>query len=569
MASAIGGFFSGLKEGMTLQDSRRRNKAIDDLLELDYQDKLWKYGQESRTLENQGFAGKADIIENKPYLHKVFGFLKNKFSPATTGMEMDLSADEQLANAVGAGGRGFQGTSARGAIEPMNFAADGGYVRRYQHGGEVEDEYNDPYPKELLGPKHVRRAVPPPTPRMDDARERAGGALSEAIQDVGAASTPAEKARAHRNVAGAAIVGGGDIVGNWAADAFGPVAQYLGGLFTSGDKPEAASPSAIPDPTDPTAQEKDKGKPDAEVAKEAVAAGHQAVPGHPQGPDQEVDWSKVAQSGVTPDQIPNMGVKDWQQFRRDMLERAIGLGTDPSEAMAQVDKMQHQGALSNMMQSRFLLEAGDGRGAALAARAAFQYLPNGSDVRFGIYNQNGQPVLIAMGVDEETGEPVMEGKPMILNTESMSRLIENFKNPEAFRLWKKDALDEREYTEIKKPESESKLTLQEKMGGYYDAKAAEANAVAARGGRTAPKQTDFRASMDTIKEGFLEAGLEEDSRVMQALYVEAEELRKRVPNVYELGDDEIVALILKAHETGDPSDIIKRIQGIEQQKAGR
>jgi hypothetical protein len=114
--------------------------------------------------------------------------------------------------------------------------------------------------------------------------------------------------------------------------------------------------------------------------------------------------------------------------------------------------MQMQGAQSNLMQSAFLLRSGNAKGAALAARAAFQYFPNGSDVRFGIHQGPNGPVLIGMGVDEETGEPIKDGKPMILNTELMAAMASNFSDPKAFTTWTKDWRDEefkhRQYEEV-------------------------------------------------------------------------------------------------------------------------
>ena len=77
----------------------------------------------------------------------------------------------------------------------------------------------------------------------------------------------------------------------------------------------------------------------------------------------------------------------------------------------------------------------------MALRQAYQYFPNGVTVKFGtmIDPKTGQPAIMTMGVDEETGEPT--GSPMLITTERLTTMMENMQNPDAFRSWTKDGRD--------------------------------------------------------------------------------------------------------------------------------
>jgi hypothetical protein len=139
--------------------------------------------------------------------------------------------------------------------------------------------------------------------------------------------------------------------------------------------------------------------------------------------------------------------------------------------MKAVDARQMRGFQSYGVQAFNLLQNGDATGAAKAMYAAYQYFPNGSDVKFGVQKgANGQPVLIGMGTDEKTGEPLKEGKPMVITPESLSVQMENMQNPDAFRTWTKDWRDTeqevREYMEGKS-QRQADLDLTGAQTQYY------------------------------------------------------------------------------------------------------
>jgi len=241
------------------------------------------------------------------------------------------------------------------------------------------------------------------------------------------------------------------------------------------------------------------------VAAQPAAPTAETAPTTPQGPtapaassnvqgaDEGYDWTQV---DVMPEDIPSHSVKDWEEERKFYAAQAIANGRDPLDAMKEVDASQMRGFNQHGQQAFQLLRQGNAPAAARALKAAYQYFPNGVDVKFGISKgTDGQPVLIGMGVDEESGEPIQEGKPMVITAESLATQLENMSNPAAFRTWTKDWRDAeqeiREYEEVTKPEAQSQADLRAAQGQYYSdrgvAAILDAEATAAGGGM---KRTD-------------------------------------------------------------------------------
>lgn len=210
-------------------------------------------------------------------------------------------------------------------------------------------------------------------------------------------------------------------------------------------------------------------------------------------PPGAIDFSKV---NVPPNEIPNMPVKDWVQYRARYVRDAMLQGKSGQEAQAEVTKMQQQGFLDYANQALMHLQSGNPLAAASALRAAYQYFPNGTDVKLGATKgKDGNPVIVGMGSNEETGQPV--GHPMVINSERLSTMIANFSDPKAFTAWTKDWRDEefrnKKYQEVEKPEAQGRISYQNRMATAAERQASAAELRAERTGMGAGgmKQADY------------------------------------------------------------------------------
>lgn len=590
--SAVGGFVGGLMQGMEHADTRRRNKAIDNLLDrdayekdLDYEGRRIKWQEKHGNLDD--FPEFENPAEQDPYLVRGFNWLKDKFQGMRgkdeTANVVETPTDEEL-------------EPARSALPPGRFYADGGRVdekrmkRSYGDYYVTEDEAaanrahreslppryqspTSPYMREQRGRLEAgRTAIPTFTgsgPGIDkDDFIEAGrdiknaitgsntyrslanlGPVSEAnVRNIGDANSPEAAGEAVRHSmvdagAGALNVAGGvasDVVEGLGLDNLpGFIKGFVGKGGTRANRqpdPNTPPPQAPVSENERAAIDEGVGseKPAGQVAADAVQKGVEMTPGHPDNPDQAFDWEEVAESGVRPEDIPNMTVKDWQSYRSAAMDADILAGRDVEQTQMNITKMQMQGAQSNLMQAAFLLRSGNTRGAALAARAAFQYFPNGSDVRFGIYESEAGPVLVGMGVDEETGEPIKEGRPMILNPETIAVMAENFSNPEAFRTWTKDwremAQEDREYHEITVPKEEQAMRTDAARERALDASAYRDRAAAAGAGKGGGlKQSDYDRANTAFKDELEARGISLDNpREADALAADMATLYKQL-----------------------------------------
>lgn len=208
----------------------------------------------------------------------------------------------------------------------------------------------------------------------------------------------------------------------------------------------AAAPAPAPAPAAPPAG----------GATSAISRARSAPAAAPSGSTMGPPQPQVDFSSVSPQEIPDFKVDDWSKHRqlavRQLVARGIPLGDAFERVDQQVTAMQQRGFTNFAQQGLALMEAGNQRAAMSAFRAAFQYFPSGTDVKFGM--QNGQ--IIGIGVDEKTGETV--GAPMLLDAERVSAMIDNFNTPGAWQAWAKDRRDfqqkMREYEEVTKPQSE-------------------------------------------------------------------------------------------------------------------
>lgn len=280
----------------------------------------------------------------------------------------------------------------------------------------------------------------------------------------------------------------------------GGAAEFIGGAAGYG-LPEEDGQPAETQPTTEAGPQEEFGPPQPEQGAQPSQAAppDQAV----EQEDPEIDMAGPEMQGVMPEDMPSHSVKDWEGEREQAFRLAIVNGRDPEQAMLGVDKRQQRGFLRYLNQAQRLLVAGDGQSAARSMYAAYSYFPNGTDVRFGITKgANGQPILMGMGKDEETGEPVNDGKTMAITPETLAVMAENASDPSAWRTWTKDWRDMevkvREYKEVTKPTAQADIELTGAKTDYYAGKNAADIAIAT--GRGAMKQTDIDRNIKAFEE---------------------------------------------------------------------
>ena len=212
----------------------------------------------------------------------------------------------------------------------------------------------------------------------------------------------------------------------------GPETDRYRGAAPS-DKAAAIKASNLTeDPAKTASQPAAPQSPPQEPAQEAIPAAG--------GPDGDIDWSK--QRVIDPGQMPTHTTQDWIAYRASSVSNMIMRGASPDEAHQRVTAMQQRGFMNHGQQALMLLAAGDAPRATMALKAAYQYFPNGVDVKFGITEgTDGQPALIAMG-QLEGGNAEGTGKPMLLTQERLAAMLNNMSDPSAFTNWTKDWRDE-------------------------------------------------------------------------------------------------------------------------------
>jgi len=297
--------------------------------------------------------------------------------------------------------------------------------------------------------------------------------------------------------------------------------------------------------------------PDEAIAQQAIsegkdmaqqAAAQAAPPGH-------IDFSKV---DFEAGDIPNMPVTEWVDYRARMVRGLMAQGMKPTEAHAQVTQLQQQGFVDYAQQALMHLQGGNANAAATALRAAYQYFPNGTDVQLGVQaGKDGQPVIVGVGRDEVTGEP--KGNPMVLNSERLAMMIENFSNPDAFRTWTKDWRDEQfnrqKYEEVEKPEAESNAQYRDRAGraALINAGANVIDAqrqAAASGGR---RQVDLDRANSAFQDAVELLGYESEE--------EADQLMALMAQIYARAEwqyPEVIDFVRKAKRQGRLPELMQR-----------
>lgn len=541
--SALGGFAQGLQQGMEFQQNRRRNKRIEKALDFELSEIERKQRGREAEAAAEGYTDtdyNRNLIMDDPYeglLSRMFSGARNMFRRTPQAIDPgQLQAPE--ANYMDYSTE-YRGQFADGGEVDMD---DPRWPRLFDEQGnrrELTDEERmvrsygpDFYVTEAeaaenrdrrtrgdyyrTGPVQRTRAG---VDRQAINASRTGGGLGEYGSDMarraGAGQPNARAAGEEFRRSVGDTIGGAVDLGRGAVDAVGdfvePVGDFLGGALGT---PEAAAVqtsdvAAQPQPDAPAPTQGQTSRPPSAGGSGGVApAGEsgQAIPTQAAPQRQGFDWSNVQ---AMPDDLPNMKVRDWQEYRRESVRALMMQGMNANEAHEQVTQMQQRGFLNNAQQALLFMQGGDVRSAALAMKAAYQYFPNGADVKFGMtQDSQGQPALVAMGRDEETGE--QSGQPMLINSERLAVMMENMSNPSAFRTWTKDWRTEEferqifeEYTKpIGKADAETRR---------INARAGELNARSrAAGGSGGLRQSDLDRAYSAMNDLLSEMGLLED-----------------------------------------------------------
>lgn len=265
---------------------------------------------------------------------------------------------------------------------------------------------------------------------------------------------------------------------------------------------------------------------------------------------------------IEPRDVPNMQLDDWKKYRAQMIAAAQKSGNPQAvhQVNDMVTDMQHKGFLNYGQQGLALQQAGNIRGAMAAYRAAFQYFPNGNDVEFGTNKdkRTGRQQIVGFGRDEKTGK-VVPGTEMIMDPERVGVLLENFKNPQAFRMWTKDWRDyqqgQRKYEEVEKPLAQAQADY---MATNADARVITAENAAARaagGGGGAAGGANMRNAERVFRERLGMMGLQDEP---QADYLASVMSQVKAANP-QTPDNSIVQAIMSAHRDGSLQQRLQRM----------
>jgi hypothetical protein len=381
---------------------------------------------------------------------------------------------------------------------------DGGMIRGYQDGGHVYDEKGwrtDDYGRMV----HESNDYADYGPDADNATSRAAIRTERlgksAMEQFGAAETASEYGAATRDLVRTPIQGAVDIGQGVIRDVAGPVIDFAGGFlgFEGGD-----DSSGIPAPTTPAADvtpEPDQSAPvdtkaatdattPADTPSEAIASA--ATKQAEEETLRNLDYSNLAAQGVRPTDLPSMNTQDWSDFRRQSFVGMLQQGKSPREAYEEMDMevidTQMRGFTHELGKAFQYLQTGQGNAAQLAVTMAYQYFPNGANVEFATHQdpKTGQTVLVARGVNEETGEP--SGTPQIITADRINQMIEQVGDPSSWRTWTKDGRDlQLEIAKLESSDEYRKGSLEVARSGAITDRM-EAEAGAAGSGAMTPSQ---------------------------------------------------------------------------------
>lgn len=200
-------------------------------------------------------------------------------------------------------------------------------------------------------------------------------------------------------------------------------------------------------------------------------------------------------SKMRAEDLPNFSATDWTKFRAASVRALTLRGVPIGEAMDTVDQqvigMQIRGMSNFANQAMIRMVNGDLEGAQPFIRAAFQYVPSTTDVKTVVHNGH----IIAMGYDEDTGEPV--GQPFVVNPETLSAVLKQFSAPGAFAEWAQDRRDFR----LREQEAQARADFMANQNEIGMTRAsADLLGEIVGGGASAPKPGDIERPTGTFAE---------------------------------------------------------------------
>jgi hypothetical protein len=456
----------------------------------------------------------------------------------------------------------------------------------YADGGEVEDEEFSPVREyaHAAGQRALDMVRPSNmVPNYLRESARTGDRVSNAVEGFGDASAR-QRGAMIRNAAVEGATGAYRQVGGFLQDVIRPLEPiYEGAMgalgFTGkvqaeeaeeGDEP-AAAPAATPEQAAAAQEQAPAEKPvptESPSTGAGAATSRTALPNQQfvGTPDPEQAAARLGNVEIMPEDMPNMSTRDWVAYRAEVVPALMMQGLSAADAHKQVSSMQHEGFTRYAQQAAMMLQAGNQKGAARALRAAYQYFPNGSDVKFGF--QNGH--LVGVGLNEETGEPM--GKPQVISPEYLAAMVTNFQDPSKFLAWTKDwrdeAFRERTYNEVTRPTAQHTMDYQSGMldVARQNAAANELSAAAsfrnaqARGAQGGATQEDYDRASGMFREQVFARGVD-DQRVADSLanimaQIRVKDTWERLPN------DRIVDDIMNAYEANTLPAVLQSL-GIE------
>ena len=251
-------------------------------------------------------------------------------------------------------------------------------------------------------------------------------------------------------------------------------------------------------------------------------------------------------SDLDPTDVPDMKTDEWRQYRDMIIRDAARRGQPIDQVNDRITAMQQKNFLNYGQQGFALQQSGNMRGAMAAYRAAFQYFPNGNDVEFGLHKdpRTGRQQIVGFGKDEKTGK-VVPGSEMLMDPERVGVLLENFKNPQAFRMWTKDWRDfqqqKREYEEVKKPLAQAQADYMANNSEANILRAENAGLRAGGAGGGGFKQSDSRAAQEMFSGMLMEQGVADPQQALELASI-AIQLKQRQP---QLSETQIIQMVLK------------------------
>jgi hypothetical protein len=132
--------------------------------------------------------------------------------------------------------------------------------------------------------------------------------------------------------------------------------------------------------------------------------------------------------------IPNTSTQEWDKMKQGIIGGLLAHRQASSPAAAammaddQVSKFQHENFMQYMQQGIALDRAGNKQGAMAALKTAYNYMPTGHGMHFGLDPQTGN--IVGVGYDEDHGKPV--GAPVMLDQQNLNHLMATYSDPKNF-----------------------------------------------------------------------------------------------------------------------------------------